>query len=140
MADIRFDTGLVTYSLNGACDVMFNPTDTTFVEHLYSVFDALDKKQDEYQAELEKTGGTREVFDIAQKRNAEMRGMIDDILGDGVCDSLFGEMNVYALADGLPVWANLMLAIMDEVDTTFSREQKRTNPRINKYVSRWAKK
>ena len=48
-------------------------------------------------------------------------------------------MNVYALADGLPVWCNLMLAVIDQIDTTFSREQKRTNPRIAKYTDRWKK-
>ena len=46
-------------------------------------------------------------------------------------------MNVYALSDGLPVWANLMLTIMDEIDTTFAREQKATNPRISKYTKKY---
>ena len=49
-------------------------------------------------------------------------------------------MNVYALADGLPVWANLMLAILDQVDATMTREKLRTNSRIQKYTERWTKK
>ena len=36
-----------------------------------------------------------------------------------------------------PVWCNLMLAVMDEIDTTFSREQKATNPRIAKYTEKY---
>lgn len=137
MADIKFATGLETYSLNGKCDVTFNPTDSAFVERLFNTFDALDKKQEAYKAEVERVADKREVFEIVRKRDAEMRGMIDDVLGAPVCDALFGGMNVYALADGLPVWCNLMLAIMDEIDTTFARQQKMTNPRIAKYTAKY---
>lgn len=48
-------------------------------------------------------------------------------------------MNVYALANGLAVWCNLMLAVMDEVDSTYAREQKATNPRIAKYTAKYQK-
>ena len=63
--------------------------------------------------------------------------MIDGLLGDSVCSSLFGNMNVYALADGLPAWCNLMLAIFAEVDASMSKEQKLTNPRIKKYMEKY---
>ena len=69
-----------------------------------------------------------------------MRDMIDGLFETPVCAALFGTMNVYALADGLPVWANLMLAVLDQVDTTLTQEKLRTNPRIQKYTERWAKK
>lgn len=42
-------------------------------------------------------------------------------------------------ANGLPVWCNLMMAVMDEIDTTFTREQKLTNPRISKYTAKYQK-
>lgn len=139
MAELRFETGLVEYDLNGKCKVCFNPTDGTFVEKLFNCFAELDKKQEAYKAEIEKCGNKSEIFEIARKRDKEMREMIDAILGDGVCDALFGGMNVYALADGLPVWCNLMLAIMDECNNTFAKEQMRTNPRISKYTKKYHK-
>lgn len=139
MPELKFETGLVTYRLNDRCEVTFNPTDSAFVERLFNAFDSLDKKQETYKAEIEKVADKREIFDIARKRDAEMRAMIDEALGTPVCETLFGGMNVYALADGLPVWCNLMLAIMDEIDTTFAREQKMTNPRISKYTSKYHK-
>lgn len=139
MADLNFSTGLVTYRLNGVCEVSFNPTDSAFVEKLYNTFNELDKKQDAYKAEIEKVGDKREIFDIARKRDAEMRAMIDDVFGKPICEPLFGAMNVYALSDGLPVWCNLMLAVMDEIDTSFTREQKLTNPRISKYTAKYHK-
>lgn len=137
MADIRFETGLVTYRLNDACEVSFNPTDSAFVERLFHTFETLDQKQEAYRAEVENLSDQRRIFDIARQRDAEMRAMIDETLGTPVCDALFGGMNVYAMADGLPVWCNLMLAVMDEIDTSFAREQKRTNPRIAKYTAKY---
>lgn len=139
MKELRFETGLVTYDLNGNAQVTFNPTDSAFVERLFNTFDALDKKQEAYKAEVEKVADKREIFDIARRWDAEMRAMIDETMGQPVCEALFGGMNVYAMADGLPVWANLLLAVMDEVDTTFAREQKTTNPRIQKYTAKYRK-
>lgn len=139
MKDLNFDTGVVTYRLNGTCDVSFNPTDSAFVERLFNAFDTLDKKQEAYKAEAERNKGTREIFATARKLDAEMREIINDTFEQDVCSALFGGMNIYALADGLPVWANLMLAVMDETDSAFAREQKAQSPRIRKYSEKYHK-
>ncbi len=140
MKELNFESGLVTYSLNGKCEVSFNPTDSNFVERLYATFEELDRKQEQYKNDIEKMADKRKVFDYARERDTEMRGMIDEVFGAPVSDALFGGMNVYAMAGGLPVWCNLMLAVMDEIDTTFAREQKATNPRIAKYTAKYRKK
>ena len=137
MNELNFETGLITYTLNGACEVRFNPTDSAFVEKLFDAFDSLDKKQDAYKSEVEKLADKREVFRVARERDREMREIIDGVFEQPVCEKLFGSMNVYAIADGLPVWCNLMLAVMEEIDTTFAREQKRTNPRVAKYTAKY---
>lgn len=139
MKDLNFDSGLVTYSLNGKCEVSFNPTDSNFVERLYTAFEELDKKQEGYKAQIEKMANKREIFDFAGERDAEMRAIIDGVLDAPVSDAVFGGMNVYAVANGLPVWCNLMLAIMDEVDSAYAREQKAMNPRIAKYTAKYQK-
>jgi len=137
MKELSFETGLVSYTLNGLAQVSFNPTDSAFVEKLFNTFDTLDKKQDEYKAEVERTADSREVFDVARRWDAEMRSMIDETFGQPVCEVLFGGMNVYAMAGGVPAWVNLMLAIIEEIDTSFAREQKATNPRLQKYMSKY---
>lgn len=137
MAELNFSTGLVPFTINGKCEVSFNPTDSAFVERLFNAFETLDKKQEDYKGQVEKAAGNRAVFEVARKLDAEMREILDGTLGENVCAALFGDMNVYALADGLPVWCNLMLAVMDEVDTSFAREQKLTNPRIAKYTAKY---
>lgn len=135
MAVINFDSGVKEYSLNGKFSVWFNPTDSNFAEMLYNTFDELDKKQEEFRTENIEDG--REAFKKNRERDREMRAALDDILGEGACASLFGGMNVYALADGLPVWANLMLAIIDEMDDAVKAELKKTNPRVAKYTARY---
>lgn len=137
MTELNFSTGLVTFNINGVVELSFNPTDAAFVERIYNTFDALDKKQDEYKVEAEKATGKKEIFDVARKWDAEMRSMIDETLGTPVCDAVFGAMNVYAMSDGLPVWANLMLTILDQVDISFAKEQAKTSDRIKKYTSKY---
>lgn len=139
MKDIVFDTGVVAFTINGACEISFNPTDSNFVKRLFDAFDYLDGKQDAYRAEVEKLADKKQIFEVAKARDKEMREVIDGVFGISVCDALFGAMNVYALADGLPVWANLILAVMDEIDTSFARESKATNPRIQKYTAKYHK-
>ena len=137
---LQFDTGLVTYHLNEKCDVVFNPTDSVFVEKLYAAFNDLDRKQEAYQEQVSRMTDRAKIFDLMRERDKEMRELIDGVFDAPVCAMLFGGMNVYAMASGLPVWANLMLAIMDEVDTAFAREQKATNPRVQKYMAKYHKK
>lgn len=139
MADIVFDTGLVEYTINGKVKLVFNPTDPNFIEKLFNTFDGLDELQEHYANELEKVKSNKEAFRATNELDAEMRKAVDDALGDGICDQLFGNMNLYATADGLPVWCNLILAIMDEMHDSVAREKKATNPRIAKYTAKYKK-
>lgn len=139
MKELNFDSGLVTYSLNGKCEVSFNPTDSNFVDRLYSAFEELDKKQESYKAQVEKMTDNREIFEFAKERDAEMRGIIDSVFNEPISDTLFGDMNVYSMAGGLPVWCNLIFAVMDEIDSTVSKERKATSPRLAKYTSKYQK-
>lgn len=138
MKELNVAAGLETFKINGVCEVAFCPTDPIFVEKLYNVFDSLDRKQEAYAAEIEKAQ-KREIFDIARRRDAELREMVNDVFGFDICSAVFGSVSVCALSDGLPLWANLMLAIMEEVDSGFEREQKLTNPRIEKYTAKYRK-
>lgn len=137
MDTLNFDTGLKTFAVNGVVEVSFNPTDSFFAERLFSAFDALDRKQEAYQEAVSKMADKREIFDFTRERDKEMRASIDEVFQAEVSGAIFGGMNVYALADGLPVWCNFLLAVMDEIDTAFAREQKAANPRIAKYTAKY---
>lgn len=136
--DLQISTGVVEYNLNGKVKVHFNPSDSEFAEKMYNVFMELDKKQEEYKAEVQ-SAAKEKIFDIARARDAEMREMLDSIFDVPVCDALFGSMNVYAMADGLPVWANLLFAIMDQLESGYAKEEKLMNTRIQKYTQKYKK-
>lgn len=141
MADISFGKGDVSYTINGGeATVVFNPTDLSFIERIFSTFDALDGKQEYYNAEIEKAKDNAAVFKIAREMDANMRAIIDAAFESDVCAQVFGKTSVYALADGLPLWVNFMLAVIDETDSAFVREKKATNPRIQKYTKKYGKK
>lgn len=135
MKKIIFDTGVVEYEINGAYTIRFNPTDSNFAERLYLAFDELDKKQDAYRDENISDG--KEAFRVNRARDNEMRKTIDGVLGDGASQAIFANMDVYAMSDGLPAWANLMLAIIDEMDNSIKAERQKTNPRVAKYTARY---
>ena len=136
--ELKFSDGLVQFSVNdGKAVVTFNPTDSAFVEKLFNAFDTLDQRQERYKAEADKIADKREIFSIARNQDAEMREIMDGVFDKPISSDVFGTMNVYAMADGLPVWCNFLLAVMDEVDGTFAREQKATNPRVQKYTAKY---
>lgn len=136
MADIRFDLGVKTFTVNGGYEVTFAPTDMGFIEKVYTALDNMDKKQESYKDVAEKATD-KEVFVLARKMDKEARDEINAIFGEDVCSPVFGSMNVFTVADGFPVWANFILAIVDQLDGAFAEEKKKTNPRIQKYTAKY---
>lgn len=140
MPELRFDMGLKTYAINDKCEVSFNPTDFSFMERVFATFDAMDKLQSRHEQEQQEDMSPRELFASARAQDQEMRKLVDSIFDQPVCEVLFGDMNLYALADGLPVWCNLVFSIMDEMDGSYVKEQERTNPRLAKYTAKYKRR
>lgn len=140
MHELNIATGLKEYNINGKCTVLFNPTDLNFINRVFDAFNELDKKNEEYRKAVENETDGVKIFKIARTMDADMRQMIDSALGCDVCSPVFGDISVYASADGLPLWANLMLAIIDEMDDAFAAEKKASNPRIKKYTDKFSKR
>ena len=46
-------------------------------------------------------------------------------------------MNLYAYGDGMPVWANFLLTIIDQFDEGIEREKALSNEKIAKYVKKY---
>ena len=139
MKELNFSTGVKTYTVNGKGEISFNPTDSNFVKRLYEGFESLDAKQEGYKSEIQNLTDKKEIFEFANARDKEMRDLIDTIFQQPVSEVVFEGLNVYALADGLPLWANFILSIFDEIDGSVAKEQKATNPRIAKYTAKYKK-
>ena len=127
---LTFDTGIVEYDINGMATVCFNPADESFTRKLYGTVELLDGIQD-------RVASDSTPFDSFGDLDAEMREAIDDLLGPGVADALFQNMNCYAIADGFPVWMNLVMALVDEVTEAYAREFGKTDARIRAYSGKY---
>ena len=93
MTKVEFNTGKQEFQINDQASVSFNPTDSTVVERIYNTFEELDRKQEAYKAEIENCADKKEIFEIARRRDAEMRDMIDGLFETPVCAALFGSMS-----------------------------------------------
>ena len=131
MKSLSFSDGLEEYSLNDRVTVRFNPTDASFLERLAELFSSLDALQDSTPEE--------EVFPLAKSLDARMRELLDGFFGTPVCEALFGSMNLFASAGGLPVWANLLLALTEEVEAAMQGELSAREARIAKYTAKYKK-
>lgn len=127
---LTFETGLVEYDINGALTVRFNPTDETFTQGLYETFAALDKLQTDF--------AEGDDFSKFMELDKEMRVLIDNLLGEGASDALFGSMNCYAIADGLPVWTNLVMALLYEVTEAYEGEFGKTDARVKEHKEKYS--
>ena len=139
MKSLSFSDGNQDYRLNDRVMVRFNPTDMNFLERLSRAFEQLDALQEEVRATKERITDDREVFPIARELDGKMRGILNDLFGKEICEPLFGGMNLFASSSGLPVWANLMLALTDEVQSAMQGELAAREKRIAKYVSKYQK-
>jgi len=135
MRELNFDLGLNEYDLGGKVTVQFNPTDVSFLEKLSESFATLDRIQEEVKRE--EISDEKDVYNLAKNLDIKMREIIDALFGQDVCTPLFGEMNLFASAGGLPVWANLMLAIADEVQASMQGELEKRNDKIRKYTEKY---
>ena len=88
---------------------------------------------------MKKTTDDREVFPIVRELDGKMRGILNDLFGKEICEPLFGSMNRFASFGGLPVWANLMLAVTGEVQSALQGELAAREKRIAKYVEKYKK-
>ena len=137
MKELSFDLGLIEYDLGGKVTVRINPTDVGFIEKLSESFASLDRIQEEIRQSKEEISDEKKVYRLAKNLDTRMREIINALFGQDVCTPLFGEMNLFASAGGLPVWANLMLAIAEEVEASMQGELKQREARIKKYTEKY---
>ena len=136
MKELQFDTGLVTYKVNGSCEITFNPGDIGFVKKLFDLFDRLSGRQETAEKSNEEMSG-KELFALTDQWDAEMRADIDGLFGEGVSKALFPTVSVFALAGGFPLWANFCMAVIDEIDGNLVQEEQKARARVDKYMKKY---
>lgn len=144
MADIGlvFDSGIKTLELKdekgNSVEVSFNPYDALF---LFAIMDAAEKLDAE-QAKLRvpTADNWRDYYKTALEVDKSMKKIIDDLFGAPICETLFPRQTVYAVGNGLPVWTNLLYAVVDHMDVGLAEEKKKAQERIRKYSAKYKKK
>ena len=136
MKKLQFDTGVEEYQLNDNCVVHFNPADPVFVERIYTVMEKLQKMQDSQKEITEEN-----LFEELHARDKVMRESINSLFPDDgdVCAMLFNNVGLYAFSGGMPLWANLLFAILDEMEDNLTDEQKKSSPRMEYYKKKYGK-
>lgn len=142
---LNIDTGIKTFVLKPSdkedgedeVSVRFNPTDTNLAHRIYDTFDELSSTEEEYQKRLDAAAGTAEVFEITEELDAHMREKVNALFDKDICTAIAGDTNMYAMAGGMPIWANLVLAIFDEMEDTYSVEQKLHSEKMKKYTDKY---
>lgn len=138
MGELNFQTGRKTYTVNGGVEISFEPSDPKFASAVVSAFQ---KCSDIAKASAELDyGDTVNTVSAMEKLEAGVRKEIDTAFGYAVCDKVFSGISAIAIADGLPVWTNFLMAVIDEVDQSMPEGEGRTKERVQKYMNRYENK
>ena len=142
MKNLNVQIGVEEYSLNDRVTVSFNPTDMAFAERVATAFEELEALQEKAKDLVASIGGDdpRPLFKDLRAIDGKMRMAVDRLFEAEVADALFGDVRLYAASQGLPVWNNLLLALVEEIDDAYKREKKAMDARIKKYTERFEKK
>ena len=152
MDTLRIETGLKEIQIadedgNVACTVRLNPTDMYFAEKL---LDTMADIGDLYTDYVNKSKEIDEIEDsdksniqfieLGRTADTQIREKINGLFGQDICTPLVGSMRIYAMANGFPVWANIVFAFIDLFDENLTKEKKKQNPRIEKYTKKYSRK
>lgn len=132
--DINVSTGTREFNLGGKVSVFFNPTDASFLSRMRDAFAEMQSKQEDLTQRL---ADAEDVFVESAKVDAEMRESLNKIFGKDVVTPLIGDMNVYSLADGLPIWAQILTAIMETIEKCVNEERAKSEKKIQEYTAKY---
>lgn len=138
MNTLNIDLGVQEYTLNDSCTISFNPTDASFIGRLYDAFDILAKEQEAYEAKIKELTDAKALLEFMMQEDGKMRKTIDSVFNVPVSDAVFGEMNCFALSSGgLPVWSNLLLAVLDCCEADARQKTAQTSKTMDKYLKKY---
>lgn len=139
MNEIKLGSNIEEYSINGGKVILrFNPFDSGFVEKFNTAFEALSKMQDEFAKSVNLEDD--EFFKTAKATDEKMRGVVNELFGEDICTPIWGNMHVTALSEGLPLWFNLMMSLIDEIDNSRKSVPAVRSARLDKYTAKYLKK
>lgn len=137
MESLKIDTGVKEFRINDAVTIKLNPSDTALAKRLFVLFEKFDKNTTNYKDKIAKASESAEIFTLADNLDKEMREDLNGIFNMDICTPLFGDTSCYAIANGMPIWANILFAFLDLMDEAVKKEQTISKERIKKYTDKY---
>lgn len=134
MGQLNINTGVVGYTVNDSCEIFFNPANPEFAGKVVKAFQKCTEISQTAKAGQDMQ--IEELLTLSKSMDTAIRAEIDAAFGEPVCDKVFGHTNALSLAGGLPVWANFLMAVIDEIDRHIPEEQKKSSPAVQKYIKK----
>ena len=72
-----------------------------------------------------------------RQRDAEVSDGVDRLFGEGTAAAVFQGHSTHAMAEGLPLWTNFFLAVIDTVPEEMSKQIRASKPRVEKYLKKY---
>lgn len=138
MGELNFQTSRKTYTVNGGATISFDPTDAKFASAVIAAF--RNCSEISQKATSEDFSDVDKAYAATIKMDADIRKEIDTAFGDAVCDKVFAGSSAIGIADGLPVWTNFLMAVIDEIDSNLPDGQARAKDRVQKYMHKYETK
>ena len=139
MDKLNINTGKRKYFLNDTDEyISFNPSDPEFAQKIVDAFRKCHKITE--SAKLAFNGSADSIFEELRKIDMEIKRTIDAAFGEPVCDKAFDGASAIGLSDGLPVWVNFMMAIIDEIDSSVADAKNKISPSTQRYLEKFQKK
>lgn len=139
MNQLTMNNGVKAYAVNGIENALyFNPLDADFAKRILDAIPKCQKIMENKQ--ISKDDEAEVLFAKLREADKEIRAAIDEAFGQPVCEKIFTETRVTALADGFPLWLNLILAIVDEIDANISAVDKQSSEKLQYYTGKYMKK
>lgn len=141
MNTFKLNTGIETLKINEETEVSFNPSDINFFNRIYDAFDKSDKIYKACQQKISGLNDWKAIYKIMGEADTEIRGLIDDVFGVPLCVSAFGNMHITSRTeDGVPIWADLLMQIIDMCDVELDGMESKMTAKVKKYTDKYTKK
>lgn len=139
MAELNFETGLVSFTVNGVRTININPSDVGFLETIYALMGKIEAIDTETSKKREKADDPAKIFDYFRSSDKKMREAVDSVFGEGFSNDVFHDVRLTAMANGLTVLENFLFAVIDQMDESVTENLAKRNDRISKYTKKYEK-
>lgn len=138
MKELKFETGVQSYAVNGVKNAFTaNLTEGGFIDRLCNAMESLQKMHRELS--IKENADISEMLTLISDYDKNVRAAIDGAFGDGTSEKVFGNQSTFSFGEHSPVWVNFLVSVMEEADNQFSEETKTVNPKLKKFLNKYAK-